>query len=398
MAENDDAPGKGGGRHAAEHGEKDGKASSGGDEKAGSRSEAEPRSRWPLLVALAVAILFTGGVLLYVFLPHRVVYTNDAYVTAHYATIAPRISGQVSAVLVDDNQRVTAGQLLAMIDDRDYRAALSTAEAQLERDRAQVEDVTGTIARQPAVIDQSKAQVDSTAAQLSFARANQRRYRNLASTGAGTEQDRQQADTAVQQAEATIASNRASEEAARRQVPIQEAQRRAAMATVKADEARVEQARLDLSYTRIVAPIDGMVARRSVQVGNIVAPGAAMMAVVPLDDVYVEANYREVELRHMLPGQPARIHVDAYDIDIDGVVDSISPASGAAFSPIQPNNATGNFTKIVQRLPVKIVVSPGQDLAKLLRIGFSVETYVDTGLADVSTRQQGNPQRVTGER
>ena len=255
--------------------------------------------------------------------------------------------------------------------------------------------MTGTIARQPTVIDQSAAQVDSTAAQLAFAQANQKRYRNLAATGAGTFQDRQQADTALQQAAAAVAGNKATEEGARRQIPIQEAQRRGMMAMVRADEAQVEQARLNLSYTRILAPLDGIVAERSVQVGNFVAPGSALMSVVPIDRIYVEANYREVSLRHMLPGQHARIHVDAYDIDLDGVVDSIPPASGAAFAPIQPNNATGNFTKIVQRLPVKIVLSPGQNLAKLLRLGFSVEATVDTGLADVAGRQQATPAPIT---
>jgi membrane fusion protein, multidrug efflux system len=360
--------------------------------------QPQPRARWPLYLAIVVAVVFTAGVLAIVFRPQATVYTEDAYVTAHYATIAPRISGQITEVPVDDNQQVTAGQVLAVIDDRDYRVALATAEAQLERDRAQVDDAQGTIARQPAVIDQAKAQVDSTKAQLAFAQANQRRYRNLATSGAGTLQDRQQADTAAQQADAAVASNAASEEAAQRQVPILDAQHRAALAQVKADEARVEQARLNLSYTRILAPMDGTVAQRAVQVGNFVAPGTALMAVVPLDQVYVEANYREVQLRHMMQGQHARIHLDAYDVDIDGVVDSIPPASGAAFAPIEPNNATGNFTKIVQRLPVKIIPSPGQNLAKLLRIGLSVETYVDTGRADVVAQQRNSPNRVIERR
>ena len=365
------------------------------DNKGGDKPEAKPRARWPLYVAGAVAVVFIAVVLAIIYVPDPAVWTDDAYVTAHYATVAPRISGQVAAVLVDDNQPVTAGQLLATIDDRDFQTALRTAEAQLERDRAQVSDLTATIARQPTVIDQSSAQVQSTEAQLAFAQANEKRYRNLAATGAGTFQERQQADSALRQATAAAAGNKASEEAARRQVPIQEAQRQAAMATVRSDEAQVEQARLNLSYTRIAAPLDGMVAQRSVQVGNFVSPGAALMSVVPVDRVYIEANYREVSLRHVLPGQHVGIHVDAYDIRLDGVVDSIPPASGAAFAPIQPNNATGNFTKIVQRLPVKIVLAPGQNLAKLLRLGFSVETTIDTGLADVAGRQRDDAARVT---
>ncbi len=359
------------------------------------QDKPRPRSRWPLYIAGLVAIVFAAVVLAIIYVPDPAVYTDDAYVTVHYATIAPRVSGQIATVMVDDNQPVVAGQVLATIDDRDFQVALQTAQAQLDRDRAQVDDVTGTIARQPTVIDQSAAQVDSTAAQLAFAQANQKRYHNLAATGAGTFQDRQQADTALQQAAAAVAGNKATEEGARRQIPIQEAQRRGMMAMVRADEAQVQQAQLNLSYTRILAPLDGIVAQRSVQVGNFVAPGSALMSVVPIDRIYVEANYREVSLRHMLPGQHARIHVDAYDIDLDGVVDSIPPASGAAFAPIQPNNATGNFTKIVQRLPVKIVLSPGQNLAKLLRLGFSVETTVDTGLANVAARQQATPAPIT---
>jgi membrane fusion protein (multidrug efflux system) len=299
-------------------------------------------------------------------------------------------------VPVDDNESVRAGQVLATIDDRDFQAALATAEAQLERDRAQADDAFNTIERQPSIIDQAKAQVDSASAQLEFAQANQRRYRNLATTGAGTFQDRQQADTALQQAEAAVASNKATEESARRELPIQEARHRAAMAAVQSDEAQVRQARLNLSYTQILAPLDGIVTQRSVQVGNYVAPGAALMSVVPPNQIYIVANYRELALPHVLPHQHVKIHVDAYDLDLDGVVEGIAPASGAAFAPIEPNNATGNFTKIVQRVPVKILVSPGQNAANLLRVGFSVETTIDTHLVDVVGEQRRSPTRVTG--
>ena len=139
-----------------------------------------------------------------------------------------------------------------------------------------------------------------------------------------------------------------------------------------------------------------MVGNRSVQVGDYVAPGTALLTVVPLDSAYIESNYREEALRHMRPGQHVRIHVDAYAIDLDGIVQSVPPASGAEFAPIAPSNATGNFTKIVQRLPVKIVVAPGQPLARLLRVGFSVETTVHTGLADVVGAQQASSVPVLG--
>ena len=350
---------------------------------------------WPWVVGGVVVVGFVAVVLVIIFAPAPDVWTDDAYVTAHYATIAPRVSGQIASVDVEDNQPVQAGQLLATIDDRDFRASLASAEAMLERDRAQLADTSASIARQPAVVDQSQTRNPSAAAQLALAQANQRRYHDLAATGAGTVQARQQADEQVQQARSAVDQAKASTEAARRQIPILQAQRAAAAATVKADEAQVEQARLNLSYTRLLAPLDGMVGQRTVQVGNYVAPGASLMVVVPLDRIYIEANYREEALRHVLPGQHVRIHVDAYNLYLDGVVNSVPPASGAAFGAIQPNNATGNFTKIVQRLPVKILVSPGQNEARLLRLGFSVETTIDTGLADVAAEQRATTSRLT---
>jgi membrane fusion protein (multidrug efflux system) len=193
----------------------------------------------------------------------------------------------------------------------------------------------------------------------------------------------QQADTSLLTGQASFDGAKAALEAAHTQLTIANAEEEAATATVKADEAQLTQAQLNLSYTQIRAPVDGMVGQRAVQVGNYVSPGAGLMAVVPLSDVYVEANYREVQLKHVQPGQHARIHVDAYDIDLDGTVVGVPAATGATFAPIQPDNATGNFTKIVQRLPVKIMLSPNQPLARLLRVGLSVEATIQTGLEDV---------------
>jgi membrane fusion protein, multidrug efflux system len=324
------------------------------------------------------------------------VWTADAYVTVHYATIAPRISGQVATVPLDDNETVKAGQVLATLDPSDYETAVASAEAAVARDRSQLEEISATVSRQPAIIAEEQAAVASARAKLTFAQDDARRYGNLAVTGAGTMQEHQQADSTLQQAQASLDGADASLEAARRQLDVLEAQRSAAEAAVKAAEAQLEQARLNLSYTKIRAPIDGMVGERSVQVGNYVSPGTTLMTVVPLDEVYIEANYREVALLHVRSGQPVTIHVDGYDIDLKGIVQGVPPASGAAFAPIAPNNATGNFTKIVQRLPVKIVVTPGQPLAKLLRVGLSVETTIHTGLEDVVDEQRRSSDRVTG--
>ena len=355
-----------------------------------------PLPRWPFVVVGLVVAIFAAVVLYIIFRPRPDVRTDDAYVMVHYATIAPRISGQVATVPVDDNDVVKAGQVLATLDPRDNETALASAEAAVARDRSRLDEISTTVSRQPSIIEEQQAAVASARARLAFAQADARRFGNLAATGAGTMQEHQRADTTLQQGQASLDSAVASLDAARRQLDVLKAQRSAAEATVKADEAQLEQAKLNLSYTQIPAPIDGMVGERSVQVGNYVGPGATLMTVVPLDQVYIEANYLEVDLLHVRSGQPVTIHLDAYDIDLKGTVDSVPPASGAAFAPIAPNNATGNFTKIVQRLPVKIVVTPGQPLAKLLRVGLSVETTIHTGLEDVVNEQRRSSDRVTG--
>jgi len=333
-------------------------------------------------------VCFVAIVLGIIFIPAKNVWTDDAYVEAHSAMIAPRVSGQIETVDVDDNQIVKRGQVLATIDDRDYRTALNDALATLARDRAQVDDAAATVARQPSVISQEDARVKALEVQTEFSKADALRYDHLATTGAGTSQQRQLSATKWHQDEADLIGARAALAAATHQMDILRAKHDAATQTVHADEARVEQARLNLSYTRLLAPVDGMVGARSVQVGNYVSPGSTLMAVVPMNDVFVEANYREVALAHVRPGQSVSIHLDAYNVDIAGVVDSVPPASGAAFAPIAPENATGNFTKIVQRLPVKITINPGQPLAHLLRVGFSVETTIHTDFADVVAAQR----------
>src|SRR6202048_1673325 len=356
----------------------------------------EPLPRRPFVVVGLVVAIFAAAVLYVIFRPRADVRTADAYVIVHYAAIAPRISGQVATVPVDDNDIVRTGQVLATLDPRDNETAVAAAEAAVARDRSLSDEISANVSRQPSIIAEQQAAVASARAKLAFAQADARRYGNLAATGAGTTREHQQADSTLQQGQASLDSAEASLDAARRQLDVLKAQRSAAEAAVKADEAQLEQARFNLSYTQIRAPIDGMVGERSVQAGNYVAPGTTLMTVVPLDQVYIEANYREVQLLHVRSGQPVTIHLDAYDIDLKGIVDSVPPASGAAFPPIAPNNATGNFTKIVQRLPVKIVVTPGQPLAKLLRVGLSVETTIHTGLEDVVDEQRRSSDRVTG--
>ncbi|MFZ1119027.1 MAG: HlyD family secretion protein [Candidatus Binataceae bacterium] len=356
---------------------------------------SQPPPLWPLGVATIFAAFFAVLVLWIIFRPRADVWTDDAYVTAHIALIAPRISGQVASVEVDDNQQVKVGQVLVTLDPRDYETAVAAAQAAVERDKAQYADASATLARQPPIIEEQEGNAAAARARLAFAEHDARRFGNLALTGAGTIQQQQQADTNLQESRAQLQSATASLEAANKQLDVLRAQQQTAKAAIMVDEARLAQAKLNLSYTRILAPVDGMVGQRTVQVGNVIAPGATLMAVVPLDQAYIVANYLEDDLLHVRAGQKVTIRLDAYRIDLNGVVDSIAPASGVSFAPIQPNNATGNFTKIVQRLPVKITVDPKQPLAKLLRVGFSVETTIHTGLEDVVNEQRRSSSRVT---
>jgi membrane fusion protein, multidrug efflux system len=368
-----------------------------GQEKKGDAGSAKPTRKWPLVLAILVALVFVGAVLWIIFRPQPDVWTNDAYIMVHYANIAPRISGQVSSVPVNDNQTVTHGQVLVTLDPRDYQTALASAEAALARDTAQLADVSANLVRQPALISQQQANVASAQARIAFTEPDARRYKFLAATNAGTIQQRQQADSALQESKAQLDNAQASLDAARRQLDVIKAQKLAAAAVVESDKAQLDQARLNLSYTQILAPVDGMVTERSVEAGNIVAPGTTLMTVIPLKRVYITANYLETDLAHVRPGQHVTIHVDAYNIDLNGTVEGLAPATGASFAPIEPNNATGNFTKIVQRLPVKVDVDPNQPLANLLRVGLSVETTIHTGLEDVVNEQRHSAAPVTGK-
>jgi membrane fusion protein (multidrug efflux system) len=350
-----------------------------------SSRRAKLLSRLPWAVASTVVLGFIAVVVWRIYAPSPDVWTDDAYVRVHYATIAPRVPGQVTSVRVDDNDMVKAGQVLAELDDRDFRVALEQAQAQVAAARASIENIDSQLDVQQAQIAANQAQVDQAQAALVFAQQQAARYQHLEQTGYGTVQNEQQHTSQLHQQQAALASAQATVKLAQRQVEALKAQRNSAVASLGQAEAQRDQAQLNLSYTKILAPVDGMIAQRSVQVGNYVSVGAAVMAVVPLSEVYVEANYREVQLGHVRAGQHARIHVDAYNIDLEGKVVDVPAASGTTFATLQPDNATGNFTKIVQRLPVKIVLAPYQPTARLLRVGLSVEATIETKLADVVT-------------
>jgi membrane fusion protein (multidrug efflux system) len=299
--------------------------------------------------------------------------TDDAYVQADFTTLAPKVSGTIDQVLVEDNQPVTKGDLLAVIDDRDFVVALNASKAHVASARAGIVSLEAHLAQQQNAIRQAKAGVAADDAALKLAKANHARYRNLATDGSGTVQAQQQAEAHLSIQVALGQKSQASLQAARQQVAILDADLEKAQAALAHAQASQASAELKLSYTRIMAPVSGTIGQKSVRVGAFVSAGKPLLAIVPLDAVYVTANFRETQLARVKTGQSVEIRVDALPGDtLTGSVESLGPASGASYSAVAPHNATGNFTKIVQRLPVRIRLEPDQPKAANLRVGMSV--------------------------
>jgi len=305
--------------------------------------------------------------------------TDDAYVRAHSVLISPKVSGYIAEVPVDDNQPVPAGAVLARIDPRDYQTALDQARANVAAAQANIDTIDRQIEEQRLTVEQARQQIVSDQAALVYSQQNFQRYTALARTGYGTVQMAQQSTSDTRQKEATLQRDTAFLAAGEKQIAVFEAQLAQAKATLAQQQAAEKQAELNLGYTTIAASVDGTVGVRAVRVGEYVQPGTQLMAVVPLQAVYVVANYEETQLTDVRPGQPVTIAVDTFPgATMHGHVDSLAPASGEEFALLPPDNATGNFTKIVQRIPVKIVIDKDDPLAGMLRPGMSVEPTIDT--------------------
>ena len=305
--------------------------------------------------------------------------TDDAYVKADSTIISPKVSGYIAQVLVGDNQPVKAGQLLARIDDRDFKAALDQAHADVAASEAAVRNLDAQLALQQPMIEQGKADVAAAEANLKFAQEEQARYDGLMKTGSGTIQRAQQTDAALRGSNAQLQHSNSGLVAAERKLDVLTTERAKAVAQLDHARAVEQQAALNLSYTQITAPVDGTVGARTLRVGQFVQGGTQLMAVVPLDAVYVVANFKETQLTHVRNGQPVEIEIDSFHgTKLRGHVDSLSPASGLEFALLPPDNATGNFTKVVQRIPVKIVLDPSNDASIGLRPGMSVIPTIQT--------------------
>jgi membrane fusion protein (multidrug efflux system) len=305
--------------------------------------------------------------------------TDDAYVQADATTIAPRVSGYLATVLVNDNQSVTTRQVLARIDDRDFKVALDQAKADVASANAQIANKLAALEEQQSVIEAARSTVDVDQANLTFAEQEDKRYTSLAASGYGSLQNAQQATSRIAAAKASFARDTAARDSAIKQVGLLKAELQQAQAALGHSEAVARQAELNLTYTTIVAPIDGTVGNRTLRVGQYVQAGTPLMAVVPMSDAYIIANYKETQLTDVRPGQSVDIAVDMFPGTlVHGHIDSISPASGQEFALLPPDNATGNFTKVVQRIPVKIVLDPDSPKVGALRPGMSVYPTINT--------------------
>ncbi|MDB5780711.1 HlyD family secretion protein [Caballeronia mineralivorans] len=334
-----------------------------------------------ILVLLGIVVLVLAGIWLarWWTVGRFIESTDDAYLQADSVTVAPKVSGYVTDVYVGDNAMVKAGDPLVRLDTRQYQAALDQAQATIAARAADIQRAQADILQQHANIEQAKAQQQVARVSAQHARDEVQRYAPLAATGAETSERLAELTSTRDQALATLAANAAAVDAAETQIAATTAQIAQARAQLEAAEASARQAHLDLQDTVVRSALAGKVGDRSVRVGQYVQPGTRMLSVVPVQSTYLTANFKETQVGHMRVGQPVILHVDALPgTDLHGVVDSFAPGTGAQFALLPPENATGNFTKIVQRIPVRIRIETGPETRSVLLPGLSVTADVDT--------------------
>ena len=352
-----------------------------GDEPRGSLLRHHP---FAFLIGLILFVVVTTGGYLYWDYARHFESTDDAFVAARHFPIAPKVPGYITAVPVTDNQHVAAGDVIARIDDRDYHIALDQAQAQVAGAEASIQNIDAQIDVQQAQISANQAQVDQAQAALVYAQQQAKRYQDLAQTGSGTVQNAQQWSSQQRQQEAALESAQANLKVAQRQRESLKAQRNSAVASLGQANAQRDQAQLNLSYTMVTAVQPGRVVNLTAAAGQFAQPGTNLTMFVP-DEIWVTANFKETQLDAMRPGQPVTLEIDAYpERAIRGHVASVQPGSGTAFSLLPAQNATGNFVKIVQRVPVKLVMhnlpkdvalGPGMSVVPTVRVDPAPSLY-----------------------
>jgi len=342
-----------------------------------------PKVKWTLLlIGLVVLIGLVAWLVYYLTTGRYLQETNNAYLQADAVAVAPRVNGYVTGVFVGDNQTVKAGQPLLQIDERSYRATQQQAQAVVAVRQADIAAAEAGLQAQRATLLQARTQVTAAAASLRFAQGEAKRFAPLAASGADTHEHYESIVHDRDRAQAQYDAAKAQVVAAESQVQGAGAQLDQARAGLQQAQADADQAQVAMEDTRLTARIDGRIGDKTVQVGQFVAAGTRLMSVVPVDALYLSANFKETQVGLMRPGQPARIEVDALSgVELDGVVESIAPGTGSQFALLPPENATGNFTKVVQRVPVRIRLKAGAEARKVLVPGMSVTVTVDTRAA-----------------
>ncbi len=336
----------------------------------------KPRLFLTLALLALLAVAAVGGFQYWRTAVHPYESTDNTYLKAHMTLVSPRESGYVKSVHFENNQKVRPGDLLVVIDDADFKARVAEGEAQVQVQLAQIRSLESDKQVQQSRIREQHAEIANAEADFERAEKDLKRFGNLVREGAVSTQAHDSANAALKQARAMRDKVLSGLEEAERQQGAIDARMGEARARIRSIEASLELARIALAHTRIHAPIAGVIGNRSVQVGQLVKPGQVLAYLIPDQGLYVEANFKETQIEFMRPGQPVEIKVDAYpDERYRGHVDSFAPASGAEFSLLPPENATGNFTKIVRRVPVKIVFESGIDSGQL-RPGLSAVARV----------------------
>lgn len=342
-------------------------------------------SRKKLLLGAALLLAAVGGVKYgygYWTAGRFIEETDDAYVGGNITVIAPKVPGLITEVAVTDNQAVHAGDLLVKIDDRDYRAAVVRAEAAVAAQRAALANLDATRHLNEAKVAEARAGIVAATAEVARTRADVARYRQLVQSQFASQQRLQQVDADNKKGIAGVDSARAALDAAERQLAVIDTQKLQVRAALAEAEANLDIAKLNLGYTELRAPVDGTIGNRSARVGAYATTGAQLLSVVPADGLWVDANFKESQLAHMHPGLPVIVTADILPgRDFHGHVGSLAPATGAQFSVLPAENATGNFTKIVQRVPVRVLLDGDAARLGLLRPGLSVVAAVDTRAA-----------------
>ncbi|MFM5337942.1 HlyD family secretion protein [Aeromonas enteropelogenes] len=333
----------------------------------------------PLLAAMVLALLgllFAG----YWYLHGRYFESTDnAYLQSEVTGISSKLSGYISEVLVTDNQSVKAGQLIARLDDREFQSQVAKAQADLHLIQATIENLAATRVQQLSLIQQAEARVASAEAEQLRARQQVQRIGQLNLRHYSSQDSLDEVRASLQVTQAQMQEAKAALQAARERLLVLDAEAKQNQAKLALSEAKLAQARLELGYTELRAPADGIIGKRSLREGLYVQSGMQVASLVPLQQVWIEANFKETQLAHMQPGQKVEVILDAYpDQPVEGIIDSLAPATGAKFALLPPENATGNFTKIVQRVPVKIRIPEPGPLTGKLRPGLSTEVIVDT--------------------